>query len=139
MDLRTIIHAFRKSLEEQHAQGRLPPGWEDFPSGCCGASSKILADYLKAQLGVQAEYVCGDLDGQTHAWLEFDGNVIDITGDQFAGRPPVFISPRDRWYCSWEDIVRSDADGAPSGRSSSETRLLLQTVIRETGLPNPYG
>lgn len=139
MDLLTLIHAFRKSLEEQHAQGQLPTDWEYFPEGCCGASSKILADYLKVQFGLKAEYVSGDLDGYSHAWLELDGNVIDITCDQFDGRPPVFFAPRDDWYCSLEDIQRSDPDFAPiGGRSWSETRSVLLAVILQASLPNPY-
>lgn len=61
----------------------------NFPHGCCGDASDLLANYLLSH-GIQTWYVCGTYYGeseeyrQSHAWLELsNGIIIDITGDQF--------------------------------------------------------
>lgn len=79
MDLFTVVHAFRKSLEAQHVLGHLPAHLLNFPRGCCGVVSELLGDYLNTQLGLRVEYVFGEQDGASHAWVELDGVVIDIT------------------------------------------------------------
>ncbi|WP_160684330.1 transglutaminase domain-containing protein [Clostridium sp. C2-6-12] len=63
--------------------------FNEFPRGCCGDTSDLLAQYL-LENGIETNYVCGTYrDGsfensQTHAWLLTDNNIIiDITGDQF--------------------------------------------------------
>jgi hypothetical protein len=84
--------------------------------------SELLGDYLNTQHGLRAEYVCGEQDEASHAWLELDGVVIDITGDQFDGRPPVFIAARDNWYSSWEESSRHVATHEPSAWTYREER-----------------
>lgn len=101
-------------------------------------SQKFLLIFSKTGLVCRLNILSGELGRGTHAWLELDDIVIDITGDQFDGRPPVFFAPRDAWYCLWEDIERSDPNHAPSGRNSRETREVFLAVICEAGLPNPY-
>ncbi len=39
-----------------------------FPKACCGDTCYLLGEYL-CQKGIKTIYVCGDLDGQSHAWL----------------------------------------------------------------------
>lgn len=68
----------------------------DFPSGCCGDTSEVLQVILYNKLGIATEYVTGIhysaegtssiSNGASHAWLEFDGIIIDITADQFNDR-----------------------------------------------------
>ena len=59
-----------------------------FPSGCCGDTSDLLAQYFYDH-GIVAKYVCGtwhgetSYDSQSHAWLLVGNLVVDITGDQF--------------------------------------------------------
>ncbi|PLV12574.1 hypothetical protein [Pseudomonas guariconensis] len=137
MNYINIAHAFRKGLEKLQAQGRLPTHLESFPRGCCGVACELLGDYLNTQLGLQVEYVCGERDGSSHAWLELDGLVIDITGDQFDGRPPVFLAARDDWYTSWEEESRHFASHLPSAWTYREERLVLLALLSEAGLPNP--
>lgn len=36
-------------------------------------------------------YVCGMKDGASHAWLEVDGLIVDITGDQFPDRLGIYV------------------------------------------------
>jgi hypothetical protein len=64
-----------------------------FPKGCCGDTSQTLATYLYSELNLVCNYVLGsNNDLGTHAWLEHNGIVIDITADQFNDRG--FDSPR---------------------------------------------
>jgi hypothetical protein len=57
----------------------------EFPSGACGNASPLLAQYFH-DLGLgEWEYVSGirSCDQHSHAWLEKDGWIVDITADQF--------------------------------------------------------
>lgn len=57
--------------------------FKDFPRGCCQDVSLILALYLhKKGFGI-AEVVSGWRGNKSHAWLELDDMIIDITADQF--------------------------------------------------------
>lgn len=132
-----ITHAFRRGFEIQKGLGLLPEWLQGFPSGCCGVASELFGHYLNTQHGLQAEYVCGDLDGSSHAWLELDGVVIDITGDQFDGRPPVFIAVKDEWYAGWEESSRHIAVHVPTGWNYGELAV-LEAVLGTAGLPNSH-
>jgi hypothetical protein len=57
-----------------------------FPKGVCGAVCFLLGHYLRQNGFPGAEYVNGirPCDGESHAWIEADGIIVDITGDQFA-------------------------------------------------------
>ena len=69
----------------------------NFPRGACGHASELLGRFLREHLGVEPLYVVRDNDEPDgswrggHAWLELDGLIIDITGDQF-GWEPVIVS-----------------------------------------------
>ncbi|KGS12146.1 MULTISPECIES: hypothetical protein [Pseudomonas syringae group] len=136
MDHIHVAHAFRAELEKQKTLDQLPCHLKSFPRGCCGVVSELLGDYLNAQLGLQVEYVCGEKDGGSHAWVELKGVVIDITSDQFEGRPPVYIAARDSWYTSWEEESRHLAVHHPSAWTYREEREVLRAVLRGAGLPN---
>ncbi|EQB0441288.1 hypothetical protein ACYAE2_002300 [Pseudomonas aeruginosa] len=137
MDYILVTHAFRKELEKQKGLGQLPDHLKRFPNGCCGVVSELLGDYLNNHLGLRVEYVCGEKDGGSHAWIELDGAVIDITSDQFEGRPPVFIDAKDTWYTSWEETSRHLAIHHPGAWTYREERELLRAVISGAGLPDP--
>jgi hypothetical protein len=57
--------------------------------GACGPATELVGRLLQEHFGIEAVYVCGDnhLDlrskGQTHAWVEAAGYIIDVTHDQF--------------------------------------------------------
>lgn len=108
-----------------------------FPQACSGVVSELLGDYLNTQLGLMVEYVSGDRDGASHAWLELNGFVIDITGDQFDGRPSVFIAPKDEWYASWEESARHFAIHEPKAWTYHEERFVLRAVLFKAGLTEP--
>lgn len=81
-----------------------------FPRGCCGDSSELLSKYLMEN-GIKAEYVWGMNDNQSHAWLEYNGYIIDITADQFPGiEERVLISTDKQWYSRFRRQVRKYSD-----------------------------
>ncbi|MGR7646502.1 hypothetical protein ACU6ZS_19755 [Klebsiella aerogenes] len=74
-------------------------GQSNFPVGCCGDTSQLLAYLLHQQFGIIPEMLsgryyefdhephsCGLADGNSHAWLVVNGKVVDLTADQFNDR-----------------------------------------------------
>lgn len=67
-----------------------------FPRGCCGDTSRTLATYIYDDLGFIFGYATGRNGGNSsgigsHAWLELDDLVIDITAVQFKNRGHSFL------------------------------------------------
>ena len=84
-----------------------------FPKGCCGDTSQILATYLYSELNLVCNYVLGsNNDLGTHAWLEHNGVVIDITADQFNDRgfysPSVHVGNKLNIHKSFDTTVSED-------------------------------
>jgi hypothetical protein len=88
-----------------------------FPSGCCGDASQTLATFLYFELEIICNYIHGERGGNnreisSHAWLETEGIVIDITGDQFNdrgyGQQEVYVGPKTEWYKSFDIDVTKD-------------------------------
>ncbi len=95
---------FRKRFLEMPKDFR-PLGMTDFPRGSCGRMTTLLGSFLKREgLGVFT-YVCAERgeecgplnDWTSHAWLEKDGLIVDVTADQFDD-------------CKDEVIVTTDSD-----------------------------
>jgi hypothetical protein len=108
-DLRILDLAkrFRAAIEACDLK-TLPITFHEFPRGSCGDATLILAKYLKDNGQEGFVYVCGMRDGHSHAWLERDGLIVDITGDQFAdNEDPVCVSRRSAWHAQFE-IDRED-------------------------------
>lgn len=85
-------------------------GSSQFPSGCCGDASQTLATYIYEKMGLICKYVLGKDGGRdgelgSHAWLEVNNLVIDITADQFQYRgydlPGIYVGPRTSWHKSF--------------------------------------
>jgi len=93
------IARFRYALETLDKR-RVPLTLAEFPLGSCGDVCEILAEHLK-ELGCGLfDYVMGIDDyGKTHAWLEQDGVIIDITADQFPGfSEKIYICKTGKFY-----------------------------------------
>lgn len=93
MDIKAYMLSkkFREAIEMAKREGLLEsdPTLNDFPRGCCGSASSLLAKFL-FENGIYTYEVNGTKYGKTswesqsHTWLMLkDGNIIDITGDQF--------------------------------------------------------
>lgn len=68
-----------------------------YPRGACGHCAELLAFYLNQRFGIVPDYVCAEFYGEdgtretSHAWLEWQGLILDISGDQF-GWSPVIVT-----------------------------------------------
>lgn len=95
---------FRSAIERCD-RAKLYPGFQEFPHGACGIASLYLGCHLAA-LGYSVYYCCGWLTGgSTHAWLEVDRFLIDITADQFA-QAPVIVTADRTWHSRFSDVER---------------------------------
>lgn len=84
-----------------------------FPRGACGHAAELLAYHLKRRFGIATELVCQDAEGLGgwrggHAWLEWNGLTIDITGDQF-GWPPIIVTRAPEFHGRGVDQNRGPA------------------------------
>jgi hypothetical protein len=79
---------------------------KDFPHGACGDASILLGQYLLDQELGEWTYVSGSRssDQQTHAWIEKDGLIADITADQFDDiDEPVSLTYDPSWHLQFID------------------------------------
>src|SRR5436189_3020982 len=100
-----IAVLLRRAMEvraylERDVAGIYVPSLREFPVGCCKFSSLLLLQWLRDEEGVQdavgangsRQRTRSNHIGVTHFWIERNGLVLDITGDQFPDGPsPVFV------------------------------------------------
>ena len=79
------------ALRVREVMDELAPKWGvpfcNFPRGSCGAAAEMFGTYLFEQFGIDAKYVSaphreGLETRGSHAWLEIDDLIIDLTYDQ---------------------------------------------------------
>ena len=95
--VRDAATRFRAALEQGDLRLR---SLADSPKGSCGDASELLGQYLSdSGLGAWS-YREGALDPfLTHAWVERDGLIVDITADQFADMSePVLLTTDRTWH-----------------------------------------
>ena len=90
-DVRLLSKRFRTAIEcsvdDLHSVSL-----REFPRGSCGDVSDMLGVFLHRTLKIDCEYVSGWHEDQSHAWLEVDHRIVDITADQFKGNEAVIVS-----------------------------------------------
>ena len=104
LEITHIAKHFRDTLEEVlQTLHYIPRPFESFPAGSCGICSDMLGGILNETRRDQVLYVSAsdEMERQSHAWLRYEDIVIDVTGDQFPGRPPIFVGPPDDWFDLW--------------------------------------
>jgi hypothetical protein len=104
--------AFRRAFEQCRGSLRAI-SLKDFPHGSCGDATDMLGMFLSDAIGVNADYVSGWHNRQSHAWLMHSGLFIDITADQF-GKKPVIVTANSEWHNLFEIEIRREPgiDGA---------------------------
>lgn len=90
---------FRVGIEKMDkSQIKFYKWFKQFPKGCCGNTSDLLAYFLMKH-DIKAKYVTGIWRGVSHGWLEYDGYIIDITADQFKEiHKNVIVTRDDTWH-----------------------------------------
>lgn len=109
---------------------------QQFPCGACGDASYLLARYFADQGCGEFEYVLGERrpDFHSHAWLEKDGLIIDITADQFEGMDtPVLVTSDHSWHHQFDEEDRHVAnferyDAATVANLRSSYRLVVKLL-----------
>jgi hypothetical protein len=85
--------------------------FSDFPRGCCGNASDILGQWLSSKGITGLETVSGWRKETSHAWLEYEGLILDITSDQFSdGCGEVFVGKYSKFHSSFKSQERSPLD-----------------------------
>ncbi|MGW1976710.1 hypothetical protein [Streptomyces sp. NPDC001889] len=102
------VHAEAVRARAALERGPLPPALKTFPLGACRLTSLALAAHLDRR-GLGGWWLAGGVlhrrEGDlTHAWLERDGLLLDITADQFTARGlplrlgAVFLGTDRTWH-----------------------------------------
>lgn len=113
-DIPELAAAVRFIIEQ--SSSCWPPFWSQFPRGTCGDTSLILGAILDDFGYSGFEYVCGEMnksDGghSSHAWLQKEELIIDITADQFSDiTDSVIVSTNSNWHKRWHVSNRSCSD-----------------------------
>lgn len=68
-------------------------------------------------------------EGASHALLEVDDLTVDITGDQFSGRPDMYVDKPDAWYGEWKQDIKHLASHDSSACFYGQERQFLRRVL----------
>ena len=86
--IRKMVQHFRFAIDKAK-QDNLFYGdicFSRFPNGCCGDTCYLLAQYLQSKR-INTVYVCGDYQGQSHAWLVIKDHRVKEPEPQFFDPP----------------------------------------------------
>lgn len=101
---------FRDAIKRTPAN-QLTITMQNFPAGACGDVVLLLGHYLKAQRLNAFDYVLGERDGHSHAWLQQGMLVVDITADQFAEvDESIIVTIESVWHSAFAAKVLHEAD-----------------------------
>jgi len=106
--LTALASAARRGLEGMSLQEACADGFEGFPSGTCGAVSELMGRIVLERTGRHGTYVCGTAHPtlkpqHSHAWLEVDGFIVDLTHDQFSTTNLVgWVFETSAWHSGFE-------------------------------------
>lgn len=118
--------AFRQAIMAAKEDGKF--SFKDrmisFPKGCCDDTVDLFAHYLYLYFGIISERIDGtyyDLDpwnNCSHSWLEINGWVVDLTGDQFKNDSTflrydkeVYVGEIDAFHSLFEEYRRVEFCG----------------------------
>ena len=87
-----IAEKFRNAIEAARNEGRFDSDimFRNFPRGCCGDSSYLLAEYLKEN-SIDSIWYSASRGDWTHAWLAVKDNRVK------APTKKMFTWPEDQW------------------------------------------
>ncbi len=102
--IRPIILTLRSILDESDKSG-WGVEWKTFPRGCCGTVAELTQYCVYRIAGMVPTIVRGtklDASGLpvSHAWVEIDGVVVDLTRDQYHSQTN-YIFLNDPFYGTW--------------------------------------
>ena len=83
-ELSQFVEEFRSAIDKakEHSEFANDISFYDFPRGCCGDTSELLACHLQRR-GYETIYVCGLRGDQSHAWLVLIDNNVSKPEQKF--------------------------------------------------------
>lgn len=129
--LKEFVHEFDEAVRS--CSEHLGPEFSNYPRGSCGAASEILAECLAVQGFGTFSYVSGSDGNQSHAWLEKDGLIVDVTSGQFEDSPEtITISRKSIWHKKFQNLeVVSDGSFRSLGDQAAESAVSYQIISAE--------
>lgn len=106
-------------------------GAADDLAGTCGYASWALWQVLPG-----SHLVLGEWDGYTHAWVEYDGYIVDITATQFGAfaRVRLLLKTSKRASLYYREHMNSDAEDQVTEWYPVEWRDELTRLLEEAGV-----
>lgn len=105
-----LASAFRSGIVKCKSKS-LSITLQDFPRGACGDAALLLAKYLENNGCGKFQYMLGQKNGYSHAWLQQDDIIVDITADQFHDQDsPVIVTRDDSWHSEFDGKIENVAD-----------------------------
>ena len=115
-NIREMAKSFCKAIERIPVN-TLPACMQLFPRGACGDTALLFAAYLvdHSITGFKWTSGCrGDVRDNTwtsHAWLQRDDLVVDLTADQFLDAPTgVIVASPSPWHFQFGGEARGSGD-----------------------------
>lgn len=119
--LEALVFDFRNAIELAKDNNEAGYFFRKFPTGQCGHTSDMLAQFLIDNGIGPIRYINGTYYGeggevmQSHTWLLVEDSIVDITADQFRyhAKPlkndiPVYIGPMNEYYQLFDTTHGSD-------------------------------
>jgi hypothetical protein len=122
-DLYEVCLKFRNALNIVPKE-KLSFNFKEFPHGSCGDTCLMLGSYLDESGFGFFDYVCGIRNECSHAWLEKNGIIVDITADQFVDCDiEVYVGQKNSFYQSFDEDFRHKYYETLDGGSLNTDRL----------------
>lgn len=115
--IQALAASFRWAIEA--CKRDLPMELREFPAGTCGDVTPLLGTFLQENgmgsfnyvLGERQKQGCPEYDTITHAWLEQNGLIVDITADQFPEiSEPIIVTFESSWHATFQQKIEHSAD-----------------------------
>jgi len=131
--LKQLATEFRLAIEKCQGVRTIIVTFSNFPRGSCGEASLFLAKYLEENNCGCFNYILGDREGRSHAWLEQGDVIVDITADQFDDNDqPVIVTVNHNWHSQFSGEVQhvANLDGYDK-YNSALLRSGYETILKE--------
>jgi hypothetical protein len=138
--LHALASAFRRAILSCDPKA-LPTRPLDFPRGTCGEATLLLAKYLEEQGCGRFNYVLGQRDNKSHAWLQRGDLIVDITADQFADQPAsVIVTAESPWHRGFAGEIQHVADFTTyDKRTVTSLGNMYQVITKQIRTEHPVG
>lgn len=111
-----IARQFRTAIESIPPEAR-PIGMQCFPRGACGDAALLFGALLVDRSIPGFEYICGERGSKSdntwvsHAWLQRNDLVVDLTADQFSDAPAdVIVASPSTWHMQFSTAPGQESD-----------------------------